>query len=342
MISPPSTFLGIVSDVAQSGRTALAEELIANARRNAPLARRTIKQLPPLEGPKAQRAIVISAGPSLRRRNSIQRIRDAQFDGTIVAVEASYAACLREGLVPDVLLTLDAHRTRMIRWFGDPNYEENSARDNYFQRQDLDVAFRENALKRNQETIDLINRHGPRTRVCVSSSSPENVVARIQQVGFETYWWNPLVDDPRAPDSLTRTLHSINRLPCMNTGGNVGTAAWVLTQTYLKVPKIAVVGMDLGYYADTPYNQTQMYYEYARQVGCDLSRLDECFVHVTNPYDGESYYTDPTYYWYGKAFTQLLEQTIGQSQSYNCTEGGVLIHPALPCIGLDAFLKNEV
>ena len=43
------------------------------------------------------------------------------------------------------------------------------------------------------------------------------------------YWWNPMLDDPDRPDSVSRRLHRDNGLPSLNGGGNVGTAAWVIT-----------------------------------------------------------------------------------------------------------------
>ena len=46
-----------------------------------------------------------------------------------------------------------------------------------------------------------------------------------------------------------------------NTGGNVGTAAWVFATSILEIETVAVIGMDLGYYKDTPLKMTQTYYE---------------------------------------------------------------------------------
>ena len=47
------------------------------------------------------------------------------------------------------------------------------------------------------------------------------------------YWWNPMYDDYEAAESLSRRLHRMNGLPCINGGGNVGTAAWVLAHAVL-------------------------------------------------------------------------------------------------------------
>ncbi len=252
-------------------------------------------------------------------------------------MDASFAACLREGLHPDFVVTLDPHPTRMVRWFGDPEWERNSASDDYFKRQDLDVEFRKNASRRNQETIDLIDTNGYRTQAIVASTAPANVVCRLAEASMEMYWWNPLVDNPQGAGSLTRKLFDINHAPCLNTGGNVGTAAWVFASTTLKLPTVSLVGMDLGYYSDTPYNATQLYYEYLHHLGDD-ENIEDCFCWVQFPLDGEMYYTDPTYSWYAQNFAELLEKTT--STTYNCTEGGALVTDRLECTNLDSYLKK--
>ena len=162
------TFGAILAAVRTENRAHHRSTLVEHARQNRPFVGRTLRDLPV---PDARSGVVVSAGPSLRRRDSIRRLRDSNYEGVIIAVDASFAACLREGVTPDFVLTVDPHPTRMVRWFGDPQWEKNSARDDYFARQDLDVEFRRNAAARNQETIDLVNEHGPNTTVVVSSSS---------------------------------------------------------------------------------------------------------------------------------------------------------------------------
>jgi hypothetical protein len=71
------------------------------------------------------------------------------------------------------------------------------------------------------------------------------------------FWWNPLYDDYDRPDSVSRKLFALNRLPCINGGGNVGTAAWVLAHAILAKRRVALVGVDFGYAPGTPYAKTQ-------------------------------------------------------------------------------------
>ena len=338
MTTLPARFEALVGEIGDIGRKLHQDYLVRHAKQNLPHLKKSIRDLPPSTAAKQASALVISAGPSLRRRNMIRRILDAKYTGTVVAIDASMTACLREGLVPDFVLTLDPHPTRMVRWFGDHDLEEHTRGDDYFSRQDLDVAFRTKQQETNQANIELVNRFGPRLKVIAASSAPENVVHRLNEAKAEIYWWNPLVDDPRGPDSLTRRLYDINKLPAFNTGGNVGSAAWVFAATKLKIPRVGVLGMDLGYYADLPRAQTQTYYELLKHNGGDEKAMAEYFTDFTFPLTQEKFYTDPVYFWYRKNLLQLLEQA--PCKTFNCSEGGTLYGPGIECVALEDFLRG--
>lgn len=334
----PDRFRTLVDQIGQIGRKQHQDFLVKHAEANLKHVKKSIRDLPPLSGSKRASAIVISAGPSLHRRKMIRRLVDAKYSGTIVAIDASLTACLREGLVPDFVLTLDPHPTRIVRWFGDHDLEEHTKNDDYFARQDLDVAFRTKQMETNEANIRLVDEFGPRLKMIVASSAPTNVVSRLHEARCELYWWNPLVDDPRDPNSLTQRLYQINRLPAFNTGGNVGSASWVFAASRLKVGRVGLLGMDLGYYADTPRTMTQTYYELLKHNGGEESSLEEYFTDFVFPLTGEKFYTDPVYFWYRKNLLQLLEQA--PCKTYNCTEGGTLFGAGVECVTLEDFIRG--
>jgi uncharacterized Rossmann fold enzyme len=329
-------FQVVVDKIGDIGRQRHTAHILEHAQNNRGHIRKSLAELQIQAGAKAESCILISAGPSVHRKNSIRRILDAGYSGTVIAVDGAYLACIRNGLVPDYVVTLDPHTTRVVRWFGDHDFEENSRHDDYFQRQDLDVEFRKNSLEQNRQNIALVDKYGVHTRALVATTAPANVVRRIEEARFDAYWWNPLVDDTSQPDSLTRQLFQINRLQCINTGGNVGGAAWVLASAVMKIPRIALVGMDFGYYADTPLSMTQTYHELIHQCGT-AEGIDRFFCDFTFPLTGEQFYTDPTYYWYRKNFLQLLEKS--SAVTVNCTEGGTLFGPDIGCQYLHDFLQ---
>lgn len=328
----------IVNEITDIGRALHGARILEHARFNQPYIKKSLRDIRPLSESKLRSAIIISAGPSVHKKNSIPRILASGYKGTIVAVDGAYIACLKAGLIPDFVLTLDPHPTRMVRWFGDPNFEEHNKRDDYFTRQDLDVEFRKNSILQNEQHIELVNRYGHQTKAIVATTAPKNVIERLMAARLDAYWWNPLVDDPRSEGSLTQQLHELNHLPCLNTGGNVGTAAWVFAYSILKAKETAVVGMDLGYYIDTPHEKTQTYYELIKHIG-DEGDITECFEEFEFPLTKERFYLDPTYFWYRRNLLQLLERA--NTKMFNCTEGGTLFGDRVECIYLDDFLARH-
>jgi hypothetical protein len=286
-------------------------------------------------------ALVIAAGPSIHRFETDKIIKESNFKGTIVATESAMSWCLRHDIVPDLVVTLDPHPDRIVRWFGDPALtEQGLARDDYFTRQDMDPKFREDQLRFNQELVDLLNANGSRIRIAIASSASTAVVQRATETGMDIYWWNPMYDDYDKDDSLTRKIHEMNGLPCVNAGGNVGSACWVFAHAVLEKTRIGLVGVDFAYYLDTPYDRTQYYKEILDLVGPE--RLDEVFVRVFNPHLEREFYTDPAYLAYRNAFLEMSQEA--EFETYNCTGGGILFGSQINWMPLQEFLpgKREV
>ena len=281
-------------------------------------------------------AIVIAAGPSLRRRDPATALLDTTFNGTLIASESAMAYCLRRGLVPDLVVTLDPHAVRIVRWFGDPELTEAMLReDDYFSRQDQDSAFADE-LRANDEILELLNRHGKDIRIALATSASRAVVDRVTETGMDIYWWNPMLDDPDKPDSITAQLQAENGMPSINAGGNVGTACWMMADVVLGADNVAVTGMDFSYYDDTPYRNTQYYHEAVALVGED--NLDQLYPRIHNPFVDAWYFTDPAYLWYRQAFLEMVADA--DCTTYNCTEGGILFGPDINMMMLRDFLQR--
>ena len=332
-------FINVVEKITDIGKEWHSNDLIVNAKRNTPYCLKSFKDLPELSKEKQQSAILVSAGPSLHKFDVLNKLKNANFKGAIVAIDGSLVKCLKNGIIPDYVLTLDPHPTRIVRWFGDDDFEENTRNDDYFSRQDLDVEFRDNSIIENQANIELINKYAPQIKLIICSSAPFNVVQRAIEAKFDMYWWNPIVDSPKDPNSLTRQIYNINKMSCMNTGGTVGTAGWLFANAILKIPEIAITGMDLGYHNETPIEMTQTYYELQEFVE-DRIELEKLFPQFVFPLTGESFYTDPTYFWYRKNFLELFEQASGLT--INCSEAGTLFADNLPCMTFDSFLTKTI
>jgi hypothetical protein len=282
-------------------------------------------------------AVIIAAGPSIARRDPIKQLKAAGYKGAIIATESAIYYCLRNGVVPDLVVTVDPHGERLVRWFGQPELDDRHlARDDYFRRQDMDSSFAKE-LETNREILSLMEQHGKGMRIALATSSAPAVCERVLQTGMDVYWWNPMVDDPDAPGSRTVALQRANGLPCINAGGNVGTAAWMIADAVLGKRHVALTGVDFSYYADTPYRNTQYYKEIVALVG--EQHLDRVYNRVFNPYLGAEFYTDPAYLWYRNCFLELASDA--NCITYNCTEGGILFGDAIEFMSLANFLSSR-
>ena len=315
------------------------EMAMTNIRRNAAFADRG-RSLADLRGAapgEGASAVVIAAGPSLRRFDPIRSIKERAYKGALIATESAIAYCLKAGIVPHLIVSLDPHPGRVVRWFGDPELNEKAVKDDdYYRRQDMDPAFADE-IRHNRELMALLERYGKSMRVALATSASEAVVKRAIAIGMEIFWWNPMLDDPDAPASRTREAWRLNRFPCVNAGGNVGSACWMMAHAVLEKKHVALTGMDFAYYDGTPYSSTQYYREALALVGeKDLPRL---YPRYLNPHTGTWFFTDPAYNWYREAFLEMARDA--DCMTYNCTGGGILFGDGITHLTLDDFLDRR-
>ena len=312
-----------------------SEELsLANAELNLPFIHQTVSDLPAQASSDASdTAIVVAAGPSLHLTNPVPKIVASGFNGTVICADAALGHCLRNGLVPDYVVTVDPHRTRIVRVFGDPTFVSVDG-DDYFRRQDLDPYLGTNELSHNQDLITLVNHHGHEMKAIIAPSASQSVTQRCLEAQMELYWWNPLYDDFDQPDSMTRRLFNSNKVPCMVSGGNSGSSAWVFAQAVLGKQHVALVGVDFSYAPGTPLEKTQSYKELMDLFGDDYA---DAYISVHNPYLKETWYTDPSYYWYRQTFLQMAK--LADCTTYNCSEGSILTGKGVRFLPLQDFLS---
>jgi hypothetical protein len=307
---------------------------LANAEVNQPRIRRSILDLGAQELGEGDAAIVVGAGPSLYRRRSLERLRAAGFPGAVVATDGALGACLRSGIVPNLVVSVDPHPERIVRWFGDSALTAAGA-DDYFRRQEMDPVHRVDEVAANRALVELVDRHGPGLKLAVATSAAPAVVDRCEKAGMELYWWNPMYDDYEAAESVSRRLHRANGLPCLNGGGNVGTSAWVLAHAVLGKRRVGLIGMDFSYPPGTPHANTQYYPELVEMFG---DRVTQAYVHIDNPYLSERWFCDPAYYWFRDVFLEMAREA--DCVTSNCSEGGILFGPGVEFTTLDGFLER--
>ena len=270
---------------------------------------------------KGRTCLIVSGGPSLVRRKSLERLKPVLDDLIIVSSDGYLGHCLRNDIVPDYVLSVDPGEIRIVRWFGDENLTKEKLADNYFRRQDLDVHFNDREIERNAEQIRLVNAAGAKIKAVLATSVASPVRERCFSAGMDVYWWNPIYDDPTEEGSDTAKLHRENKAPCMNAGGNVGSASTIFAIRILNASRVILTGMDFSYYSDTPLKNTQ-YYDQLEAFMTE-KEIPYAFKTIYIPFLEAEFYTDPAYSWYCDSFLELAS-SFGGCEIINATEGGIL------------------
>lgn len=311
--------------------------VLQNAKRNQKFLKygSSIKDLHNFNFNKSDTAIIVSGGPSLKKNNQIKTLKKYKNKAIIIATDGALYYLLRNNILPDLVVTLDPHPTRIIRWFGDENLTKKKIKsDDYFSRQEMDPAFY-NELKANKEIIKLVNKFSKKLNVAVCISSSLSIVKRLIKTKAKIYWWNPILDDPEKKNSISRKLYFKNYLPLINAGGNVGAAAWMIADSVICSKRIGLIGMDFGYYSNTPYEKTQ-YYDALITIA-KKKDLHLFYKKIYNPILKKHFFTDHAYLWYRDCFLEMLK--LASSKTTNCTGGGILFEKKLEWRSLNSFCK---
>jgi len=210
-------------------------------------------------------------------------------------------------------------------------------KDNYFRSQDIDVKFN-NEIKTNNNVLALTKKFGNKLNIALCTSAPLNVVKRLIEINSKIYWWNPFLDDPKIKGSLSKKLFNLNNLPLINSGGNVGSACWMIAANVLNSKKIGMIGMDFSYYMNTKIQKTQYYGILKKTFGDKY--LKKFYKKIYNPIYKKYFYTDYVYNWYKNIFLEMISHS--KNVTINCTEGGVLFGKNIKNMRLKDFFKKYI
>ena len=278
-------------------------------------------------------AIIVGAGPSVKQVDQTKILKKYQNKAIIIACDGSLYYLLKNKIYPDLVVTLDPHPTRVVRWFGDENLSfRELQKDSYYRKQDLDTDFRKE-MSTNEKVLKLTDDFGKNLNIAVCTSSSKAVVKRLINIKSKIYWWNPYIDDTSEKNSISRKIFMKNKLPLINTGGNVGSAAWMMAEGVIGSKKIALIGMDFAYYLGTNVTNTQ-YYDLLKKA-FKKNDINKFFKKIYNPFLKKYFYADHVYLWYKRCFFEMLSTS--NSITYNCTGGGILFEKPLKLIDLKLY-----
>ena len=279
-----------------------------------------IAELPRYFKAGSKRAIVVGGGPSVQRRGHLGQLRECLHSMStyrpffIVATDKMAAQCIENKIILDLVVSLDSNLK--IREF-----------------------LTDHVLK-------AMNKVG--AALVLSVTSPPELVAAASKHRVRCFFHIPWIEAKFAPN-VALMLHSMfdGKVSTMNAAGNCGGLGWVAACA-AGCRKVALIGMDMGYYPDQRLDDTAYAADIRRMAGNDPEKFGKFFSHYEHKcwgVLGGKYLTDFVFQGYLDTFLALIKGTPAV-QTFNCTEGGVLCGermkggvPNLKCIKFKDFLE---
>lgn len=100
-----------------------------------------------------------------------------------------------------------------------------------------------------------------------------------------------------------------------------------------------LLGLNLGWDADTPLEKTQYFSTFLAQTGGNVELARAAFKKIYNPYWKCEAIVDPVFNHYREAFLEAVKMTEPWVITVNCTGGGCLFGEGIYCMNFEDFLK---
>lgn len=256
-------------------------------------------------------AVCIGAGPSLLEKQHLKLLKEKCGNRVIFSTLHSLIWCLEEGIVPHFTAVVDGSPV-MEKFIDHPLVDEYA--------DEIKIVFCASA------SPDVVKRWKGSQKYFFLSGIPQNLIPNV-----DTY--------------ISMMLPSLSQL---ETSGNSGSFNFNLA-SYLGCNPVAMIGMDLGYPKNFPYEKTMYYHAYAQSIGKGKEgykdaqdMIAKCYHDVTHPVFGTTSYTDFVY----DVFLESLKGSVKYNkdnlgtQAINCTEGGCLFSEDMECMTFNDFLDK--
>lgn len=265
-------------------------------------------------------AIVIGAGLSVEKYDQLETVSKsgyglkpvgASVKGTIIATDKMLKPCLRDGIVPDLVMTAD----------GDPAvasfYDE--IMNTLIQRN----SFSNITFEKTKAVLNALTTH------------PDTVA----KVPYDKFWYITPVDDPFSIRSITRAIHFMTKKTILSSFGNVGGQAFNLA-CFLEADPVILVGLDCGYPPETPLEETSYYKTYAELAKRQGKKVEDYFTTVRNPDTGKEVMLDMNWSVYREVFLKHMRLMKKKVRVINCSPISSLFGEGITHMSLKEVLQK--
>jgi len=263
-----------------------------------------IKEIKEKPGP----AIIIGAGPSLKKNKHIEMLIKNGYDGTTVCTDRALIHCLEKGLIPDYVVSLDA----------DP----------------VLVDFYDH---------HLVRKHADEITAIFACTVHPSIIDVWP--GKDIYFFSCRMDNPNKLMSISNAMMHLTGGTILETGGNVGVCSMFISHLVKKSP-IVLIGMDLGWTLPLEVDditKLESWGIYEKMHNGDINKVKKCFRRGYNSFFKKEYIVDFIFDVYLESTRTWIEGLHKREgwKVINCTGGGALHDiPGMKEMHLEDFLKS--
>jgi len=265
-------------------------------------------------------AIIIGRGPSINKYEHLKLLAESNYQGTIVCCDGKLADALNAGVTPDkfskfYVATIDPKPT--IKKYYDH---------------------------------EIIKSYGSKIKGVFTIITNPEAVEKARQAGIQIHWLHSLFDYNEGQKSfnnlsalMIRAKNNELRLPAIQTGGNVGTAAWFISWQILKCSKVALIGINHGWEEEDSW-ETIIYHGNKAEISEGVDRNSHTFQKlyrkVYNPDFDCNCILDPLFQFYSEALKEFIARSPSWVTTINATEGGSIFGERVKSMKFKNFLTK--
>ena len=274
-------------------------------------------------------AIVIGAGPSLKKNKHLEILADSNFTGAVICCDSVLSKVLEAGITPE-----------KFKNFFVISIDTQSHQKEFFEK-------------------PIIKKFSNKIKCILSTTVHSSTHKAIIDSGMEIYWVHTLFDYDKGKTSfnyisgiMSRSNTNEKGFPGIQTGGNVGTSAWVISWNILKCPQVVLIGIDNSYPVENIDGKIDInsvgrvhpiLYEHLKGSQSDKnnSKLTErAFPIVHNPDFNCYYIQDPIFLYYSNALNEFIGKTKNIVKTINATGGGAIFGEGVISMEFKKFLND--
>lgn len=265
-------------------------------------------------------AIVIGRGPSINKFEHLKLLAESNYQGNIICCDGKLADTLNAGVTPDkfskfYVVTIDPY-PGIIK-----HYEH-----------------------------EIIKSYGSKIKGMFTVLTDSKAVEKARQTGIKIHWLHSLFDYNEGIKSfnnlsaiMIRAKNSEHKLPAIQTGGNVGTAAWFTAWQILKCSTVALIGINHGWEESDSW-ETIIHHnnkaEISEVVDRDSKVFKKLYKKIYNPDFNCNCILDPLFQYYSSALKEFIRRSPEWLTTINATEGGCIFGERINCMKFKEYLST--